>query len=573
MKMGRTLACDGIDYKLQETIGGGGSGDVWLADAGGQAWAVKILRAGDDRRRAERFEREASFQASCQHDHIARVVGRGVHDGRPFYVMPFYPDSLRNVIDRGETDVKTLLAYMQQIGAALQFAHGRGIAHRDVKPENVLIKGASAALADFGIAHFANSALTAASELVGNRDYRAPEQRRGQDSRAVGPAADVYAMGLIVNECFTRELPAGPSYRSIEASHPNFCYLDPIVSRMLAQVPANRPAVADFLTDVCFTEAQRSDEVRDIEEGLRLSDGALPEDVGRFDALFKQAAEDVCYATRLIATRRPDEIDQYNGNWHMRVGYKADDFLVNLCMQSRLVDLCQRKFDYESNVYANGNVYKPLDLDGDPSHKELYDQARALVSEYPLPPAYDLSGRILKTFASCADYHCAELLTDAGRLVSEVRVNLLGAPILWIVQYLVSNVPSIRDIGDVADHIQLDWGRSENFAENPDDPKLFLQPHPAMDPEPVLNALRAQWDVSIKKFDDESWAVMFRAPEEYRRFHEHSMALAKPGSLFEADVKDILRDSRSAGGITQITLNSGFDVGNTLAKILRLRDL
>lgn len=570
--MGRELTCDGIDYTLQKTIGGGGSGDVWLAEADGQTWAVKILRAGNDEKRAERFEREASFQADCQHDHIARVVGRGVHEDRPFYIMPFYPDSLRSVIDGGEADPETLLSYLQQISEALQFAHQCGMAHRDVKPENVLIRGSAAVLADFGVAHFADSALTAANELIGNRDYRAPEQRKGQDSRDVGPEADVFALGLIVNECFTQELPAGPSYRSIEASHPSFSYLDPIVSRMLAQAPDNRPTVADFVTDVLFTEAKRRDEVSDIEDGLRLSDDVPSDGPDDFDALFRQAGEDVWYAARLVATKNPKEIYQYNRNWHMRLGYKADDFLFNLCVQYRLIDLCQGKFDYESNIYASGKVYRPLDLDADPSHRALYDQARDLVSEHPLPHGYDLSGRILKTFASCEDYHCAEVLTAARRVVSEVRENLLGAPILWIAQYLASNVPTVTDIY-LPNHIGIDWGRSETFAVNTDDPKLFIEPHPTLDPEPVLKAFKTDWDVSILRIGDELWSVMFRTPQEYQRFYQHSLARANPGSLFEADVKDMHGDARSAGGITQLRLNSGFDVGNTLAKVLGLRDL
>ncbi|WP_246305253.1 serine/threonine-protein kinase [Nocardioides marinisabuli] len=571
--MGRSFTCDGIAYELRKTVGGGGSGDVWLADADGQCWAVKILKVRGDQRRAERFDREASFQSGCGHDHIAPVVGRGVHEERPFYIMPFYPESLRDVIDRGQTDVETLLDYVQQIADALQFAHARGIAHRDVKPENVLINGASATLADFGIAHFADSTLTAASELIGNRDYRAPEQRRGQDARNVGQEADVYALGLIVNECFTREIPAGSSYRLIESSYPSLSYLDPIVASMLAQVPGNRPAVADFLTEIRFSRAMRMKEIGGIVEQFRLNDDGAHDGVDDIDAVFEQAGEDVWYAIRLIATKTPDEIRRYNGNWHMRLGYNADALLLNLCIQSRLFELCQRKFYYESNVYARDDLYTSLDPTSDPRHGFLYDQARTLVREHPLPRAHDLSGRILKTFASCADYHCEELLADARQIVSEVRENLLGAPILWIVKYLAMNVPSITGVGDVADHIQIDWGRSDTFANNSDNPELFLQPHYAMDPEAVLNSLTESWNVSVKKTGDEWWSVMFRSPGEYQRFRKHCLARATPQSLFEADVKDILRDVTVAGGITRITLNSSFDVCNTLAKVLGLRDI
>lgn len=571
-KKGHRLTCDGVDYTLLKMVGGGGSGDVWLADGQEGHWAIKLLKPGADRKKVERFDREASFQASCRHSHIARVVGRSEYEGDPFYIMPCYPDTLRDVIDRREAEPETLLSYIQQIGMALLFAHENGIVHRDIKPENVLVDGASAALADFGIAHFAESTLTSARDMVGNRDYRAPEQRRGQDARDVGPAADVYALGLIVNECFTGESPAGPSYRSIESSYPLMSYLDPIVARMLAQSPGSRPAIADVLTDIRFLEAKKNDEIADIEEALRLDGKAASGDAKHLDALFRTASEDIWYATGLFASKRPDELEQYNGNWHMRMGYDAHDFLRNLCVQSRLIDLCQRKFDYESNAYKRGDSYKPLDVDGDPRHRELYSQAQSLVSDHPLPPNYDLSGRILKTFASCVDYHCAEILSEARQIVEQVGENLLGAPILWIVNYLASYVPTITDVDEVADYISINWERAEAFDENDDDVALFKQTHPALDPEPVLEAFKDSWDVSIKRSGDDRFAVMFRAADEYRRFREHVLKLAEPQSIFEADVEDLFRDAACADGITQLTLNSTFDVCSTLAKLLGLRD-
>ncbi|GAB3791334.1 serine/threonine-protein kinase [Nocardioides ungokensis] len=572
-KKGHRLTCDGIEYKLLTPLGGGGSGDVWLAEAGAKQWAVKLLRSGADRKKIERFDREASFQAGCAHEHIVPVIGRGKHGDRFFYIMPCYPDTLRDVIARRDVDFRTLLSYIRQIGDALQFAHERGIAHRDIKPENVLVDGALAVLADFGIAHFVDSTLTSAGELVGNRDYRAPEQRRGQDARDVGPEADVYALGLIVNECFTREIPAGPSYRSIETAFPLLSYLDTTVARMLAQIPRNRPTIADVLTDIRFFEAKRNDEIDDIEEALRLADGAPSSGAEQFDALFRQASEDIWYASSLIASKTPDELKQYNGNWHMRLGYDADAFLRNLCIQSRLFDLCERKFNYESHVYKGDRHYSPLDLDGKSNHRDLYSQAQALVSAHPLPRAYDLSGRILKTFASCAEYHCTEILSDARRITSDVDRNLVDAPILWIVGYLASNVPTVADVGPFADHVHINWGRSEAFVENDDDANLFVRAHPALDPEPVLDALKEAWDVSVRRTNDGWCSVMFRTPGEYVRFREHAFKLAAPHYVYEGDVKDLFRDAVCADGITQLTLGSGFDVCNTLAKVLGLRDI
>lgn len=567
-KKGQRLTCDGVDYTLQEMVGGGGAGDVWLADAQARRWAIKLLRHGTARKNTERFNREASFQEGCSHDHVVRVVGRGDHEGQQFYIMPWYPETLRGVIDRGKAETGTLLSYIQQIGEALQFAHGNGVVHRDVKPENILVDGAAAYLADFGTAHFVDSTLTSAGDLVGNRDYRAPEQRRGRDARSVGPAADVYALGLVANECFTREIPVGSNYRSIEATHPLMSYLDPIVARMLAQSPDNRPEVADILTDIRFFEAKKRAEIADINETLRVGPVAPSVDAKKRNALLQQASEDIWYATGLIRSKTREEMEPYNENWHMRLGYAADAFLVNLCVQSQLIDLCQRKFDYESNGYMRGHFYKPLDLDGDNDDRELFRQAQAIVSEHPVTADFDLSGRILKTFASCADYHCAEILEEARRVVSRVDDNLRDAPIIWIVKYLVSYVPAITGVDSVADRISISWRRSETFDQNDDDLALFTQTQPALDPGPVLEALKGLWGVFVTKNGADWCTVTFPTPDEYTRFRQYALALAEPESVFEADVMDLFRDAVCADGITQLTLSMAFDVRSTLAKIL-----
>lgn len=571
LKKGHRLTCGGVDYELVKSVGAGGAGEVWLAEARARRWAVKLLKPDGDSKRDARFAREALFQMECPHDGIVRVVARGEHDGRPFYIMPYYPNTLRGVISRGSTDIGTLLSFLRKVGEALQFVHEHGIVHRDLKPENVLIDGDVAALADFGIAHFTDSALTSAGDLVGNRDYRAPEQRKGRDAREVGIAADVYALGLIINECFTRDIPAGPSYRTIEASHPLMSYLDPVVSRMLAQDPNRRPAIIDVLTDVRFFEAKRNDEIDDIVEELRLGAGAPPISDEEFDAISRQAAEDIWYAASLIASKTPEQLKRYNGNWHMRIGYDASQFLRNLCVQSRLMDLCQKKFDYESNVYGRGRTYKTLDLDGDLDDKELYSHAQALMLDHPLPSSHDLSGRILKTFASCVDYHCAELLSEARRVVADVDENLLGAPILWMVQYLATYVPNLMDVDDIANCFRINWTRSETFEENTDDSEPLTRTHLALDPEPVLEALKEFWDVSITRTDDQWCSVMFRTPSEYARFCAHARALGEAQSLFRDDVASLFREPMCAGGITELRLNLTFDVCNTLAKILGLR--
>jgi protein kinase-like protein len=131
----------------------------------------------------------------------------------------------------------------------MEFAHQQEIVHRDLKPENILCDAdlKSVVVADFGIAHFSADLLvaaveTSANERLANFTYSAPEQRtRGQ---SVGPPADIWALGLIVNELFTREIPLGRDHRLISSISPEYARLDQIVDQMLQQSPEARPAAS-----------------------------------------------------------------------------------------------------------------------------------------------------------------------------------------------------------------------------------------------------------------------------------------------------------------------------------------
>lgn len=128
----------------------------------------------------------------------------------------------------------------------MEAAHLQKVVHRDLKPENVLYDRQAETLlvADFGIAHFEEEELytgveTAPSTRLANFQYAAPEQRaRGLQ---VDHRADIYALGLILNEMFTNEVPQGTDYKTIQSVAPEFSYLDDLVSAMLRQSPSARP--------------------------------------------------------------------------------------------------------------------------------------------------------------------------------------------------------------------------------------------------------------------------------------------------------------------------------------------
>jgi len=139
-----------------------------------------------------------------------------------------------------------ILRYFDHLLDGVEAAHLKGVIHRDLKPENVLYDAPHDALvvADFGIAHFAEDELftlveTRPNDRLANFQYAAPEQKyRGRD---VGRAADIYALGLMLNEMFTGEIPQGTDHKTIIGIAPDYRYLDDLVNSMLRQDPAARP--------------------------------------------------------------------------------------------------------------------------------------------------------------------------------------------------------------------------------------------------------------------------------------------------------------------------------------------
>ncbi|WP_081065178.1 serine/threonine-protein kinase [Burkholderia cepacia] len=244
-------------YVADRTLGEGGAGRVYLVkDESGAQFALKMLLGQgvtSDKRR--RFKNEIGFLQSTKHDNVVRVTDHGVHVGdtasSPFYVMEMYDESLRGLMQRGIAHASVLPLFSQVLDG-VEAAHVKGVVHRDLKPENVLYRRETnrLAVADFGVARFNAEELATAIETkpgtrLANFQYAAPEQRMRDQS--VGVAADIYALGLMLNELFTGQIPHGTGYQKIGDVAADFAWLDEIVDTMLRQDPAGRPASIDAL--------------------------------------------------------------------------------------------------------------------------------------------------------------------------------------------------------------------------------------------------------------------------------------------------------------------------------------
>ena len=159
----------------------------------------------------DRFRREIMLAAKLQHPHVVPVLSSGDADGLPWFTMPYVEgESLRARLARGPMGLGEITGILRDVARALEFAHGHGVVHRDIKPDNVLLAGSSATVTDFGIAKAISAArtgpegatLTMAGTSIGSPAYMAPEQAAGDPN--IDHRSDIYAFG-----CMAYELLAG----------------------------------------------------------------------------------------------------------------------------------------------------------------------------------------------------------------------------------------------------------------------------------------------------------------------------------------------------------------------------
>ena len=236
------------NLEILHLVGHGGMGAVYLARQTtlDRMVALKVLspRLGADPQFTERFTREAKTLAKLSHPNIVTVFDYGIADDINYLVMEYVDGiNLRDAIRAGNLTAEESLGIIPQICDALQYAHNQGVIHRDIKPENILLDGQGRVkIADFGLAKLLEPehnafALTGTEQVLGTRNYMAPEQIEHPDT--VDHRADIYSLGVVFYELLTGELPIGrfaaPSEKA-RVSHG----LDDVVMRTLEKEPARR---------------------------------------------------------------------------------------------------------------------------------------------------------------------------------------------------------------------------------------------------------------------------------------------------------------------------------------------
>lgn len=241
-------------FTVQARIGQGGMGEVFRAvrQIDGRPVAIKVLGAAlavvPDYVR--RFDREAAAMAQLDHPGIVRLLGRGRTGPSCWIAMDLIDGvSLRTHAHREKPAPREAARLLAQVAHALAYAHARGVVHRDLKPDNVLvIADGRTKVLDFGLAGLdlrvveGAECLTQSNVAMGTANYMAPEQRR--DAKHVDHRADLYSFGVMAYELLTGQLPVGrfpPPSRLRPDLDPGW---DPLLERCLDAEPTARPHTA-----------------------------------------------------------------------------------------------------------------------------------------------------------------------------------------------------------------------------------------------------------------------------------------------------------------------------------------
>ena len=278
-------------YELESLVEHGGMSSVYRGYDRmlERTVALKVLhpQLHDDPEYVERFRREARAVAQLSHPHIVTVIDRGVSDGHQFIVFEFVQgENLKQMLERsGPLPVRRAVELGIQIADALAFAHAHDIVHRDVKPQNVLLDtSGDVKVTDFGIARTLDveRGVTQTGTVLGTSNYLSPEQAEGAP---VGPASDVYSLGVVLYELLTGDVPfRGDSLVVVAMKHvtehpPSLLEqradvpprLARAVERALEKKPELRfPSMDAFATELrrCLDELGADDPDRTIVRGM-----------------------------------------------------------------------------------------------------------------------------------------------------------------------------------------------------------------------------------------------------------------------------------------------------------------
>ena len=291
-------------YDIERELGGGGMSRVFVAvDRNlGRKVVIKLLSpdlVADVNR--SRFRREIQVAAQLQHPHIVPLLSAGEHEEMVWFTMPFIAgESLRSAVEKnGPMAINDVVRVLYHVGEALDYAHGEGVVHRDIKAANILRSGSYALVTDFGVAKALNASMpgagmTQTGMAIGTPAYMAPEQLSGDP--AADHRIDIYAAGLLAYELLNGRSPFAattpqkillavlsqdpPPLVEVRPDVPRS--LSELVMRCLSKEPDDRPATARIMLNALDAFSTASGEIRTMEHKIHGVAPTVPPAVSGF---------------------------------------------------------------------------------------------------------------------------------------------------------------------------------------------------------------------------------------------------------------------------------------------------
>mgnify|MGYP003090852836 FL=1 len=568
--------------KLGYTLSGenpkeGGEGTVYKAEKEQNLYAIKVIK--DLRKdRVERYKQEIDSVKKLDHPNVIKpIYGELLIDGKEvqYSIMPFYENDLKKIIPQ-LSDYEQIIDIIIELGEALKYIHSQGIIHRDLKPENVLIADdGHLILTDFGIAHFKDSNLTQPDDLLNNRNYLAPEQKNKGNATTITDAVDVFAFGLIINECFTKNNPHGRDYPLISHHYPFLFALDGLIEKCLNSDPKSRISINSALSEIKNIYQILKSELEKIKVSFTVPKNLSEEFTDSIiNEMLDKASQDIYFVTndrKLIENK-----GKYNLNYRREIGYSVTEYLRDLTVRAYILKLCQKKYDYEMN-YEDGPSLKSLDLQN-ASDLQLYDRLVAVLEKYNAC-GKRLSGNIRKYFVNSLSYHAEEILEfieDECYIDEKILENIEDAPILWLTIFILEQ--NIEQT-ELIDNIDIYWDGTISCLDNPCSSPL-LKKDTLFDRKKseniklICQELANRWDVSYDYLDDETVRLIFTDEHQFENFKDFASNITESNHNLWLDFNDdIIQKSKVIDDEIIVDLNISWDIDSILAKVLGFKEI